>query len=143
MNTKAEVGEVNKKKMVFRLVGGAIFLLVLLAIYLTTGGVLAQKGDGMCGPLPEGGSFVNIESGIYQVEGMNLKIFILRGIALGQPSSSSTDMVDRLPPCYSTEEGLPTLKNIHLIDKDGNRVTLIKGVGNESGLIEVEPDPLP
>jgi hypothetical protein len=120
-----------------RLIGGVTLLVIfVIAIFIATSGVFAQTGDGLC-KVPDGSSFVNLEKGVYQIDGMNTQVFILRGIALGQPSSATTDKSDNIPSCYTKEEGLQTLRNLLLIDKNGNHVALVKGVGSDGS------DPIP
>ena len=117
----------------------AVGLLAIAGIYLAIETDVFAQTEGMC-VVPENSQFVQVATGSYRVEGMDKDVFILRGIALGQPTTSSADSKDIIPACFSEEEGLQTLKNLYLKDKDGNRITLIKGVGSDG---ESAPIPLP
>jgi len=125
----------SAKKWVILVAG----LLVIAGIYLVVETDVFAQTEGMC-VVPENSQFVQVKTGSYQVEGTDKEIFILRGIALGQPTTSSTDGNDTIPACFSEEEGLQTFKNLYLLDKKGNRLTLIKGVGSDGSSV---PIPLP
>lgn len=115
---------------------GGILAVLLVGGVIT---VLANSGEGKC-TLPEGSVFVNV-SGYFTIDGMGKRIYILRGIAMGQPSSSYTDAPDTVPACFTREEGLITYENMFLLDSSGNRIALLKGVGGIN--TEVVQNPLP
>jgi hypothetical protein len=133
-----------KRKLIKIALVAVGFLVVALLIY-NSKSVFALFSEGQC-ELPANSAFVQVEKGVYQVEGSDVDVFILRGIALGKPSISQTDSNDSVPACYTKEDGLQTIRNIYLIDKDGNKFALVKGVGSDSSLEQAggeEEVPLP
>lgn len=127
-----------KKYLYFFLVVLAFVGMAVVLAYVTN-----VKAEGMCGPL-QGDSFISVNRGIYVVDELGVRISILRGIALGTSSSSDIDTKDSLPPCYSSEEGLTTFRNLVITAEDGTKVILVKGVGFYGSVGETEePTPLP
>lgn len=125
------------------------FLVLVISVVVVVAAVLGvalyahnARAEGMCGPTA-GTAFVAVPAGIYTVDGMGVEVFILRGIALGEISVSDTDSNDNLPPCYSQEVGLRTFRNLSLTARDGTKILLVKGVGNDSTVAEADPTPLP
>jgi len=146
MNKNPEVTESNrtgKGKSVLKILLFLVIGLLVLMIGFYTGGMFAQpSSEGTCTPLPQDGAFAPAQSGIYTIEGQDEKVFILRGIIEKKAEPSTTDSVDELPPCYSSEKGMYTLKGYTLIAENGDKVFLVKGVGSSRGFV-VEPTPFP
>ena len=119
----------------------AVGVVLMIALGLVSVFGIGLAG-GTCTPV-EGSSFIAVPSGIYQIENSDAKVFILRGIALGEPSVSDTDVNETIPACQSLEEGLHTLKNLSLIAADGTKYKMLKGIGNDGSAIEAVTVPLP
>ena len=109
------------KILIFVLIG----ILLLGAVFTS---IFKPTSVDACNSVPEGG-FIKIESGVYTVDGTDRQVHILRGIALGAPDVVVTDSVTTIPACFSNEPGLVTYKNLFLIDSNGNRIAMVKGVG--------------
>lgn len=131
--------KMGKRKFPVKAVKAVLAVLAVVAVLGIALYFRNSHAEGMCGPTG-GTTFVAVPSGIY-TDGAGVEVFILRGIALGEPSVSDTDGNDNLPPCYSQEAGLRTLRNLSLTAKDGTKIFLVKGVGNDSSV--ENPTPLP
>ncbi|NMB91693.1 hypothetical protein GYA37_02490 [candidate division WWE3 bacterium] len=106
------------------------FLILALAVVIALAGLSAHEvlSQGSCS-VPEGSSLKNVEPGIYKIHEMDSYVYIVKGITIGEYSEIITNTSEKIPACYSKEDGVASFANLILEDEEGNIIILLRGYG--------------